>query len=295
MGGWAPCAKWNSSGQAQLRPVASLAIVAAALGLAACGGSDTKTVTTTVSGSGGSKAAAQLAPEKADVVQTRVPIYAGEPGASRNPSGSAVLKQLPVVPKPSATTEVPNISGSQGQTVAQWLHTVDNDVAGFWQNQFNDAGYQFVPGGEGIYANQPVTTGCGQAGFDQGAFYCSKDTTLYLPVPWFEQFINTSGDTADAIVVAHENGHHIQDLLGLLGNRRSKDIELQADCLAGNWAASVYQRGLLESGDIEEAFSIINQAGDPPGTPEQVAHGSAQERMSAFNAGYNSGNAAQCL
>lgn len=283
----------GSRGRRIGRGLSSVALTAALLPsflLGACGGG-TETTTVTVPG----ESAAELAPEKAGVVRTRVPIYAGALSADRRPDGPQVLKRLPDVQRPDEVIAVPNISGSEGQTVAQWLHTLNNDIASFWQANFNQAGYAYAAGRSGIFSTQPIDTACGQARFDNGAFYCPGDRTLYLPVPWFEQRINPAGDAADAIVVAHENGHHVQDLLDLLTNRRSKDVELQADCLAGNWAASVYRRGLLQTGDIEEAFSIINQSGDPPGTPTEIGHGSSQERLAAFNHGYNGGNAAACL
>ena len=105
------------------------------------------------------------------------------------------------------------------------------------------------------------------------------------------------GDAAVAVVVAHENGHRIQDLLGLFrAPLLSAQIELQADCLAGVWASTVYRRGLLEPGDIDEILGIIHISGDAQGVPikAQGAHGNATLRQSFFAQGYNGGDPGAC-
>ena len=94
------------------------------------------------------------------------------------------------------------------------------------------------------------------------------DETIFFPVEFFEKVANPFGDAATAIVVAHENAHRVQDLLGLFDPPIiSAQLELQADCLAGVWAKTVFDRGLLEEGDIGEILGLVDIAGDLAGTP----------------------------
>jgi uncharacterized protein len=264
--------------------------LAATVALAACGG-----------GSGSDTSpAAQIAPGSDNgTVKKEVPVYAGDPAAKKSPQGQATLDKLPTV-KPSDAPRVPSIRGSANVPIAQWIDTMENDVASFWQQVFNEAGSAYAPATEVIFS-EPVSAGCvGQAqpDFDgQGPFYCAEDEAIYLPVPWFEHTQAPIGDAATAIVIAHENGHRVQDLIGTFDQPvRTFDIEQQADCLAGIWAAYTFERGLIEPGDVEEAVKTLNEAGDAPGTgiDDPRAHGSSQQRVDSFNRGYNSGKAGEC-
>lgn len=139
-----------------------------------------------------------------------------------------------------------------------------------------------------------------------GPFYCHADLrgAVYLPLGWLKQFIFPrtefrKQDFALAYVVAHEWGHHLQQVLGILNRSglTSLQIELQADCLAGVWAFSAWSRQLLEPGDIGEAIRLARRVGDAPGTPanDPGAHGSPTQRAAWFNRGYNGGNPARCV
>jgi predicted metalloprotease len=136
-----------------------------------------------------------------------------------------------------------------------------------------------------------------------GPFYCAADQggTVFLPLVGIKRLVFPGStfrkyDFALSYVVAHEWGHHVQSRLKLFAGKTSVQIELQADCLAGVWAYSVWARQLLEPGDIEEAVSLAALVGDAPGTsPNNAdAHGSSKQRVNAFKRGYRSGRAGVC-
>ena len=160
-----------------------------------------------------------------------------------------------------------------------------------------------------------TTTACGYGERAVGPFYCPRDSNVYLDLDFFrtlEQKLGAGGDFAQAYVIAHEIGHHVQNQLGLsdkLGGATSRGahgtsvkIELQADCYAGVWAHSTEQRNLLEAGDIEEALTAASSIGDDrlqqqsQGTvqPENWTHGSSAQRVEWFRRGLKSGDRADC-
>ena len=130
-------------------------------------------------------------------------------------------------------------------------------------------------------------------GAGQGPFYCPVDTVVYLDEPFMEDQIQRIGDFAAATIIAHEIGHHVQTLRGVLGVL-SIQRELQADCLAGAWAISAGAKGLLETGDFQEAARALFEAADPTGTPwfAPDAHGTATQRQQFFTLGFNGGASA---
>jgi predicted metalloprotease len=266
----------------------------------ALGGCGTETKTKTVAPTPGiTNPASQIAPSQGPngPVVTKVPVYAGDASAKRTPRGQAALSLLQPVLRPRIAITTPKIRGSAGTTVAQWLTTVDNDVGSFWQYMFNRSRLVYAPVNQSIFS-KPVQTGCGRVTPGGGPFYCYRGSTIFLPLPWFVGYANPFGDAAIAVIVAHENGHHIQDLLGILGDARYRgvDVELQADCLAGIWAASVYRRGLLQPGDLQEAWTVTRAGGDAPGTPAGApgAHGTPSQRLRSFRKGYNRGVPGAC-
>lgn len=216
--------------------------------------------------------------------------------ATKKPEGETVLLKLQQLERGTLSSEVPAIRGSAGLSVPDWMSTVNGDVASYWQSQFNRAGYEYRVPTEYIY-DRRGRSGCGRIGPDDGPFYCTADETIYLPVPFFEQQNQDFGDAAVALVIAHENAHHVQELLGIFDQGfLTAQTELQADCLAGIWASSVLERGLLEDGDIGEILGLTEISGDEAGTPikDPNAHGTSALRAGFFNRGFEGGNPDAC-
>jgi predicted metalloprotease len=184
-----------------------------------------------------------------------------------------------------------------------------------WTGIFQQAGAQYEPAKLEFYVNSG-NSGCGQAQSAMGPFYCPSDRGVYLDTAFFQQLQQMSGggDFAYAYVVAHEMGHHIQNLTGTAdkvrtaqqraseaqGNQLQVRMELQADCYAGVWAAKNAER--IEPGDIEEGMRAANaigddklmkQAGRSP-VESMFTHGSSEQRMAALQAGLKSGNPSTC-
>jgi hypothetical protein len=160
---------------------------------------------------------------------------------------------------------------------------------------------------------------CGTAQAAMGPFYCPLDKRVYLDTSFFEEMkrkLGGGGDFAYAYVVAHEVGHHVQNLLGILprveqmkqraserdANALSVRVELQADCFAGVWAFHVQQMGRLDQGDIQEAMNTASAIGDDKlqkatqgyAVPDSFTHGSAEQRMRWFMSGFRSGTLKAC-
>jgi len=180
-------------------------------------------------------------------------------------------------------------------------------------------------GGEGydnaqlvLYADAVTTGGCGNATSAVGPFYCPADQRVYLDLSFYEDMkrqLDAPGDFAWAYVIAHEMGHHVQNELGTnsevarlersdpdRANELSVRLELQADCYAGVWAATVFAEGDLEEGDLEQAFTAAEAVGDDR-LQEQAGqrvdadsftHGSSEQRRSWFEAGYSDGDPSAC-
>lgn len=158
-----------------------------------------------------------------------------------------------------------------------------------------------------------VQSACGFAQAASGPFYCPGDEKVYIDLGFYSELkekFGAPGDFAQAYVLAHEIGHHVQKVLGTMdqvaaqgrNNAQSVRLELQADCYAGVWAHSAAQAGVLEAGDMEEGLGAASAVGDDrlqrstEGTvnPESWTHGSSAQRMEWFRRGAGSGNAAAC-
>jgi predicted metalloprotease len=227
-----------------------------------------------------------------------VEVDAADPEATKTPQGAEVLDQFAELRAAQGEPSVPAIRGSAGLSTTDWIHTVDGDVATYWQKQFNGSGYKYSPAKELIF-DKTLKSGCGvKANVRTGPFYCTADESIYFPLTFFQKYPEKFGDAATAVVVAHENAHRVQDLLGLFGAPGivSAQLELQADCLAGVWAKTVYARGLLEEGDIGEILGLVNVSGDSPETPIKApgAHGSSALRQDFFAQGYDGGKPGSC-
>lgn len=152
-----------------------------------------------------------------------------------------------------------------------------------------------------------VDSACGTTSAAVGPFYCPLDRKVYIDLGFYTELsrrFGAPGDFAQAYVIAHEVGHHIQNLRGVLNQSEgdSVETELQADCLAGVWAASADRRDLLEIGDVEEALGAAAAIGDDTlqkktqgyVQPETWTHGSSRQRVGAFRKGKSGGTAAAC-
>lgn len=174
------------------------------------------------------------------------------------------------------------------------------------------AGRQYVEPKLVLFTDQ-TSSACGYASAAVGPFYCPGDNKLYLDFAFFRELKNefkAPGDFAQAYVIAHEVGHHVQNLLGTMekvnragnSNQLSVRLELQADCYAGVWANYAQKQGLVEAGDAEEAIRAASAVGDDNiqrrsqgyVVPESFTHGSSQERMSWFSKGMQTGDMRQC-
>lgn len=163
-----------------------------------------------------------------------------------------------------------------------------------------------------LYSGQ-TPSACGYGDAAMGPFYCPGDHNLYLDFAFFDELrreFKAPGDFAQAYVIAHEFGHHIQNLTGMMdrvqrqgpNNQLSVGLELQADCYAGIWANYAQKQGRLEPGDIEEALRAAQAVGDDMiqrrtqgfVVPDSFTHGSAAQRQKAFTIGMQSGQMRQC-
>ena len=203
--------------------------------------------------------------------------------------------------------------------LAARLRFVSADVQAFWAQQFERAGASYAP--SRVVAFEDVTrSGCGLATAEVGPFYCVFDETVYLDLDFFralEVEFRAPGDFAQAYVLAHEIGHHVQNVSGIfeqvyraIAQRRapwqlrplSIRLELQADCLAGVWGHSTYERGIADNGDLDEALRAAAAVGDDriqkqlTGRiePERWTHGSSAQRRHWVLRGFTTGDPNAC-
>ncbi len=194
---------------------------------------------------------------------------------------------------------------------------VFNDTQDFWSTTFREAGQTYTDATLALF-DTPTPSGCGGARAEVGPHYCPPDKTVFIELGFMRELgrdFDAPGDFAQAYVVAHEMGHHIQNLLGTSDqvHRASRSdqagadglsvrLELQADCFAGVWAKTVYDRGLLDPGDTEEALDAAAGVGDDriqskaTGSinPEGWTHGSSAQRQRWFRTGFDSGDPSRC-
>jgi predicted metalloprotease len=188
-----------------------------------------------------------------------------------------------------------------------------------WQRLFEASGRRYEEPRLVLFSGY-VQSACGMAQSATGPFYCPRDSKVYIDLSFYQDLRNklgSPGDFAQAYVIAHEVGHHVQNVLGLAervaaqrmqvsreeGNQLSVRMELQADCYAGVWAKNADVAGsILEEGDIEEGMNAAAQIGDDRlqkrsqgyVVPESFTHGSSEQRMRWFKRGFQSGDMASC-
>lgn len=199
-----------------------------------------------------------------------------------------------------------------------FVRTVLAETETTWSTIFQQSGETY-PEPTLVLFSGSTRSACGQASSATGPFYCPGDRKVYLDTQFFaqlEQQFDAAGDFAQAYVIAHEVGHHVQNLTGVLpefnrqrqamgereANRMSVRVELQADCYAGIWAKSADKEGILSDGDLEEALNAAQQIGDDTlqkrsqgyVVPDAFNHGTSAQRMKWFKRGYDSGNVSAC-
>ena len=199
----------------------------------------------------------------------------------------------------------------------QFISFVLDDVQNTWANILPSYGTRFHPARMVLFRSS-TDSGCGPAQSVMGPFYCPLDERVYLDLGFFQELkqrFGASGDFAQAYVLAHELGHHVQHLLGTdarvrqieesnpsEANQLSVRLELQADCFAGVWAHSTDQRQILEQGDVDEALGAASAVGDDriqrrtTGriNVDSFTHGSAAQRSASFKRGFESGDPRNC-
>jgi len=197
----------------------------------------------------------------------------------------------------------------------QFVAVVLADTEDVWRQVFESSGKTYVEPKLVLYTGQ-IGSACGLASAASGPFYCPNDQKVYLDLSFFEEMrsrFNAPGEFADAYVVAHEIGHHVQNSLGILKTAKSEEassdrrganaisvrVELQADCLAGFWAHRADRtKHIIEQGDVEAAMNAASAIGDDRlqrqsrGTvvPDSFTHGSSAQRVRWFKRGLESGD-----
>jgi predicted metalloprotease len=237
--------------------------------LAGCGGNDKKSTSNTTT------------TKSAGVVTQKLPTRTNAAGATKTGGGKAALASLPPASRGGAQ---PRIKGVEGQPLLKQLQILDNDIADFWLGQFNKAKIKFETVTTNIApSGGSLNTACGQLTGEDIA-YCPKDRTIDLLQSFFEKRAAPIGDFAVALPVAFVWGQAVEDQLGVKGTEQRQT--LIAQCLAGAWAASVYQRGALEPGDLSEGAKLIASI-----APSQQAN---HAMVDAFNLGYKGNSIGNC-
>jgi uncharacterized protein len=209
-------------------------------------------------------------------------------------------------------------SGTSEDRHTDFVRAILGDTEDTWRGIFQQSGWHYKDPQLMLFTGA-VQSACGFASAAVGPFYCAQDAEIYLDVSFFQELshrFGAPGDFARAYVIAHEVGHHVQKLLGILDtiqaqraradsstrNALSVRQELQADCLAGVWGHYTAKRGLIDQADIEAGLNAAAQIGDDrlqrrmQGTvvPEAFTHGSSEQRARWFRRGLHSGDSAQC-
>ena len=216
----------------------------------------------------------------------------------------------------SSSSQLPT-SGEQAE-LRDFVGVVVKETEDLWTEVFQASGEDYPEPNVVLFSNQ-VSTACGTADSSTGPFYCPGDQKVYIDLSFYDQLreqFGAPGDFAQAYVLAHEVGHHIQNITGVLpefnqrrqsmsqeeANAYSVRVELQADCYAGVWANYAGQEDLLDNGDVEEALNAANQIGDDTlqkrmqgfAVPKTFNHGTSAQRKTWFERGYRSGNPSDC-
>lgn len=227
----------------------------------------------------------------------------------------SLLEQLPGESAPGVQSSRP--TNPQEEELKQFVSVVLAKSEDVWQDVFRKNGGQYREPTLVLFSDQ-VRSACGMAGTAVGPFYCPGDEKVYIDLAFYEELrrrFNSPGDFAQAYVIAHEVGHHVQKLLGISdrvdamqrrmsevdANQLSVRLELQADFFAGVFARYVKDQGVLDEGDIEEALRAASAIGDDKiqrqttgyVVPDSFTHGTSEQRLRWFKKGYDSGDIRQ--
>ncbi len=209
---------------------------------------------------------------------------------------------------PAGSTTAPAGPPPANDPVATFASKVLASTEDTWTAIFARSGQRYPPPTLVLFSDQ-VDSACGLSSSAVGPFYCPGDRKVYLDLTFFrelDQRFGAPGDFAQAYVIAHEVGHHVQNLAGALqgggGNAQSVRQELQADCLAGVWGHAAASSDLLDTGDVEEGLNAAAAIGDDRlqrqssgrVVPESFTHGSSAERVAAFKRGLDTGEPSAC-
>ncbi|MGB5722440.1 MAG: neutral zinc metallopeptidase [Woeseiaceae bacterium] len=230
-----------------------------------------------------------------------------------------LLQTMQQAPSASTSGSQPSSEDLKNDPLADMVYVVVGDTEDVWKQIFADQGRRYKEPTLVLFSGA-TSSACGVGQAAMGPFYCPADQQVYIDLSFYDQMRNrfkAPGDFAQAYVIAHEIGHHVQNLLGVSGqvhsmkqrvsqvegNALSVRLELQADCLAGVWANHADKaRNIIEDGDIDEALNAASAIGDDTlqrqsrGTvvPESFTHGTAKQRQRWFRVGLQSGNADAC-
>ena len=218
---------------------------------------------------------------------------------------------------PSQGTQSTRPVNPQEDELKKFSGVVLAETEDVWQQLFQQQGARYREPTLSLFTEQ-TRSGCGVAGASTGPFYCSADEKVYIDLSFYRDLrsrLGAPGDFAQAYVIAHEVGHHVQHLLGTMekvdarqrrvseadANRLSVMLELQADFYAGVWAHYAERRGIIEPGDIEEALNAATAIGDDRlqkrsqgyVVPDSFTHGSSEQRVRWFRKGYETGDMRQ--
>ncbi|HEX2059215.1 MAG TPA: neutral zinc metallopeptidase [Thermoanaerobaculia bacterium] len=230
----------------------------------------------------------------------------GGSGAGPGPTPAGPQESLP----PASQTP-------QEQQLVEFMSFVLDDVQKTWTQVLDEEGIRYDRTKMVLFRDM-TQTACGMGQAASGPFYCPADQQVYLDLSFFDELhrrFGAPGDFAQAYVIAHEVGHHVQNLVGTAGrvheamqrdrrnaNEYSVRLELQADCYAGIWGHFAARRNLLEPGDVEEGLGAaaavgddrIQEMSDRAVNPESFSHGSSAQRMEWFQRGFQAGRIRDC-
>lgn len=230
---------------------------------------------------------------------------------------AVVLQHIPN--QQPTTTSAPRTKSAEEEQLAAFISVVLADTEDTWNKIFQGMGKTYQEPTLILFSGA-VQSACGFADAAVGPFYCPADKKAYIDLSFYQdlkQRFHSPGDFAQAYVIAHEIGHHVQKLLGISdkvhaasaklseveANKLSVKLELQADCFAGVWANHTDKtKRILEKGDMEEALNAASNIGDDrlqkqargQITPDSFTHGTSEQRMRWFKRGFDSGNVNQC-